>query len=538
MGTVPAGPAARGVPGGVNTTKGQTRIPIMSDTNNTSADSASTAASVAPAAKKPRSPYLAFFWGGLIMAVLCFWLGTKRLEIKRPARADAYFITGILGILSAAMAWSLGAAHERARRSQQSLQDSLDRLQDSMQDMPRELMEESVRVAAREAESRRADQERQARELRAALEQGIGAGFAPLAPAVAGRIEESLRGLSDSLRADREERASSLKATADTVSSLQSAQAEWSKASAALLEKLREQGTALHNDLGARDASARAAWDASTASARKAWDELAASARASWDQAATASAQGVQAALDGQMARVTALVESLSSRWDDSQRVQRESFAGEWREVLEKSQSLLEQSATAARAQLDQAAGVLRDTVAEAAASVASAATTATGTITAATTAASAAVRTATDDAAATVQVLAAEAESKLGATSAQAEEWLRNLSAAAATIGEALEAMRRGSEEATAHQEAGQAEWRATVEMFHQGMGGLLDRLQSLGSYTQGQAALLERMEEVIRSFEERSAELIEDTALKAQESLLDALDQAGARDAAPEKA
>jgi hypothetical protein len=40
--------------------------------------------------------------------------------------------------------------------------------------------------------------------------------------------------------------------------------------------------------------------------------------------------------------------------------------------------------------------------------------------------------------------------------------------------------------------------------------------------------------MDETIRAFEERSADLIEDTAMKAQESLLDALDQAGVRDAA----
>jgi hypothetical protein len=37
--------------------------------------------------------------------------------------------------------------------------------------------------------------------------------------------------------------------------------------------------------------------------------------------------------------------------------------------------------------------------------------------------------------------------------------------------------------------------------------------------------------MEAAIRAFEERSAELLEETALKAQESLLEALDKAGAR-------
>src|SRR5690606_9079202 len=152
----------------------------------------------------------------------------------------------------------------------------------------------------------------------------------------------------------------------------------------------------------------------------------------------------------------------------------------------------------------------------------------------AATAAAASAVQAASADASASLQRVSSEADAKLGATSAQAEEWLRNLSAAAGTIGEALEGMRRSSEETAAQQAAGQAEWRATVEMFHQGMGGLLDRLQALGSYTQAQAALLERMEEVIRSFEERSADLIEETAMKAQESLLDALDQAGSRDAA----
>jgi hypothetical protein len=288
-----------------------------------------------------RNPYLVFLWGGLIMAALCFWLATERLAIERPARADAYFITGILGILSAAMAWSLGAASERARRSQQSLQDSLNRLQDSMQDMPRSLMEESVKVAAREAEGRRADQERQARELREALGEGIRAGFAPLAPALSERIEASLAGLSDSLRHDREERSASLRATAEAVTSLQAAQGEWARASAALLEKLRAQGEALHADMTGRDAAGRAAWE----------------------QLATASTQGMQAALDIQMDKVRTLTETLSGKLD-----------GTLREVL-------------------------------------SAAT-------------------------ATVKSVGDEAGARLSATSGQAEEWLRNLSAAAASIG------------------------------------------------------------------------------------------------------
>ncbi len=459
---------------------------------------------------KAHNPYRVFFWGGLIMAAMCVYLATTRLAIKRPARADAYFITGIFGVLSAAMAFSLGKASERTQRTQQSLKDSLDRLQDSMKDMPRELMEESVRVAAREAESRRADQERQAHELRTALESGIQSGFAPMAPALAGRIEESLKGLSESLRSDREERAASLRATTDTVSALQAAQADWSKASSALLTQLREQGTTLHNDLGARDTAARTAWEANTASARAAWEQLAASARAAWEQSATASTQGIQATLDGQMAKVSGLVESLSSRWDETLHAQRESFAGEWREVLAKSQAQLEQGATTVREAITEASATVRTVTVDAAG----------------------AVRSASEEASSSVQSIATEVDARLGATSAQAEEWLRNLSAAAGTIGEAIEGMRRSGEETSVQQAAGQAEWRATVEMFHQGMGGLLDRLQALGSYAQAQEALLKRMDETIRAFEERSADLIEETALKAQESLLDALDQAGARD------
>lgn len=504
--------------------------------------------------RKPRNPYLVFFWGALLMAAVCFWLGTERLEIQRPARADAYFITGLLGILGAAMAWSLGASHERARRSQQSLQESLDGLQESMKDMPRSLMEESVRVAAREAESRRADQERQARELRTALEQGINAGFAPMAPAIAGRIEESLKGMSDALRSDREERAASLKATAETVASLQAAQAEWSKASSALLEKLREQGTALHNDLSARDASARAAWDQSAAaahaaweantasahaawettaaSAKAAWEELVAAARASWERAAESSTAGVQAALGAQMEKVTGLVETLSARWDETLGAQRESLTGEWREVLAESREQLEQAAAQAREYLAQSAEALGAAVTEASAAVQATTAAAAAAVRSASEEAAAALSSASTEASALVQRVSGEADTRLEATSGQAEEWLRSLSSAAGAISEALEAMRRTGEETAVQQAAGQAEWRATVEMFHQGMGGVLDRLQSLGSYTEGQAALLERMEEVIRSFEERSAELIEDTALKAQESLLEALDQAGARD------
>jgi hypothetical protein len=233
----------------------------------------STPPAPAPAPDAPKtgsgSPYRVFFWSALVMAVLCFGLGTMRLGIKRPARADAYFITGILGILSAAMAYSLGSAHERARRSQQGMQDSVDRLQDSMQDMPRSLMEESVKVAEREAAGRRADQERQARELRDALEEGMRTGFAPLAPALSDRIAASLGGLSDSLRQDREERAAVLRATSETVASLRAAQDEWAKSSADALGKLKAQGEAVLAGAATRDAEGRAALQAvATDSAR------------------------------------------------------------------------------------------------------------------------------------------------------------------------------------------------------------------------------------------------------------------------------
>lgn len=377
------------------------------------------------------SPYRVFFWSALAMCALCFWLGTQRLGDKHPARGDAYFITGILGILSASMAWSLGAAHERARRSQQGLQNAVDHLQDSMQDMPRTLMEESVKVAEREAAGRRADQERQARELRAALEEGMRTGFAPLAPALSDRIAASLGGLSEALRQDREERAAVLRATSETVASLRAAQEEWAKASADALGKLKTQGESILAGAASREAEGRAALQSVAAD----------------------SARGLRETLDAHLDKVGALTGGLASRWDETLKAQGEALRG-----------------------------------------------------------------------------FSGLADDRLRENAARAEEWLGSLSTAAGRIGEALESVRRGGDESAALQ----AEWRATVEMFHTGLGGLLDRLQSLATYAQGQEALLRRMDETIRSFEERSAELIEDTALKAQESLLEALDQAGSRDAA----
>jgi hypothetical protein len=466
-------------------------------------DNISETNSAAP--KKSRSPYAVFLWGGLIMAALCFYLGTTRLAIKRPARADAYFITGILGILSAAMAWSLGKAHERSLRSQQTLKDSVDRLQDSMVDMPRSLMEESVRVAEREAAGRRADQERQARELREALEGGIRTGFAPLAPALSERIEASLSGLSGALRDDREERAKGLRDMAETIGSLQVAQKEWAVSSSGLLEKLREQGAVLHKEIGERDASGRAALS----------------------EVSTAAAQRFQAAADAQLEKIRALTEGLAKNWDAA--------AQRLVEQTEKAASAVTESS---RAALDTALGEAREQW------------TSLRSVSAAQQDAFAAERKESlafaqeyfekssdallkglSSTAEAVKSVSAEAESSLRANADQAATWLESLSGAAGKIEAALQGMRQGGEESAAQQ----AEWRATVDMFHQGLGGVLDRLQSLASFTQGQEALLHKMEAAIRAFEDRSAELLEETALKAQESLLEALDQAGARAANP---
>jgi hypothetical protein len=460
-----------------------------------------TVTTTTPAAPKLRNPYTVFMWGGLVVAVACVFLALERLGIKRPARADAYFITGIFGLLSSAMAYGQGRAHERSLRSQQTLKDSVDRLQDSMQEMPRSLMEESVRVAEREAAGRRADQERQARELREALEGGITAGFKPLAPALSERIEASLSGLSDSLRSDREERSNSLRAMADTIGSLQSSQKEWATASASLLEKLREQGSVLHKEIGERDASGRSALaEVSAAAAEKFqaaadlqlakvrelteglaqnWDAAAQRLVAETEKAAASAASASRTALD------TAITEARE-QWTSLRSVstaQQEAFAAERKESLAFAQEYFEKSSDALLKGLASAGD--------------------------------------------TVKTVSEEAGSRLRENADQAAQWLESLSGAAGKIEAALQGMRAGGEESAAQQ----AEWRATVDMFHQGLGGVLDRLQSLATYSQGQEALLHKMEAAIRAFEERSAELLEETALKAQESLLEALDQAGAR-------
>jgi hypothetical protein len=207
---------------------------------------------------KKRNPYGVFMWGALLMAVVCFGMAARRIGDHRPARADGYTIAGILGLLSAAAAWSLGAAHERSRRNQEDLRASIDGLQERMQALPRALMEDSVKVAQQERQERRTDQERQAGELRRALEEGVRTGFAPIAPTLSEHIATALGSLSDSLRSDREERTQSLNGLAQTVSQLQTFQKEWSQNSSALLEKLRERGTALQKEISERDTSWRA----------------------------------------------------------------------------------------------------------------------------------------------------------------------------------------------------------------------------------------------------------------------------------------
>lgn len=469
------------------------------------------------------NPYTVFMWGGLVVAVACVFLAIERLGIKRPARADAYFITGIFGLLSSALAWGQGRAHERSLRSQQTLKDSVDRLQNSMSEMPRSLMEESVRVAEREAAGRRADQERQARELREALEGGITAGFKPLAPALSERIEASLSGLSESLRSDREERAKGLREMSDTISALQSAQKEWGAASSSMLEKLREQGTTLRKEIDERDAAGRATLTEVSAHAAKTLTEVSATAARTLAEVSSSAAEKFQAASDIQLEKVRELTEGLAKNWD----------AAAQRLVAE-TEKAAASAATASRTALDTALTEAREQWT----SFRSVSTAQQEAFAAERKEALAfaqeyfekssdALLKGLTSAGEAVKTVSEEAGSRLRENADQAAVWLETLSGAAGKIEAALQGLRQGGEESAAQQ----AEWRATVDMFHQGLGGVLDRLQSLATYTQGQEALLHKMEAAIRAFEERSAELLEETALKAQESLLEALDQAGAR-------
>jgi hypothetical protein len=116
------------------------------------------------------------------------------------------------------------------------------------------------------------------------------------------------------------------------------------------------------------------------------------------------------------------------------------------------------------------------------------------------------------------------DAGSRLEPVAAQAETWLQALSQTASKL-EAVFADAQRQTEAGAAQQTGFA---SVVADLRETLAGVLDRLQSLGSLGQGYEALLEKMEASIRRFEERSAEILEETALTAQESLLEALDRA----------
>ncbi len=439
--------------------------------------------------EKKSSPYSVFMWGALLTAVVCFGLAAQRMSAKRPARADAYVIAGILGLLSAAAAWSSGSAHERSRRSQESLQGSLEKLQERMQDLPRALMEDSVKVAEKERQERRIDQERHAGELRQSLQDGLNSGFAPIAPALSERIGASLNALSDSLRVDREERAKNLRDMGETVSGLQTFQKEWAQTSSALLTKLGEQGAVLHKELSERDTGWRTSLEklstelSSANSARfqsvsesqlaKAQEILGSLAK-TWDETAQANLAKMEAS-------VAKLSESFAAGWKDTQSESKEHF--------EKTSGALLQGLSSVKDSLAQGLGLAKETVSS----------------------------------------LSAEASQHIRSSTEQAEGWLEGLSRAAITLQEAAQGAQRMGEESSANQ----AGMKAVVEMLNQNLTGVLDRLQSFAAVSQTQEALLEKMEVTVRRFEERSAELLEENALKIQESFLDALERAESSEA-----
>jgi hypothetical protein len=407
--------------------------------------------------KNTGSPYAVFMWGALLMAVVCFGLSLERIAAKRPARADAYTIAGILGLLSAAAAWSLGSAHERSRRSQEGLQGALEKLQDRMQELPRALMEDSVKVAERERSERRSDQERQAGELRQALETGLKVGFAPLAPALSERIEASLGSLSDSLRMDREERSQSLREMGETFSKLQGFQKEWAQGSLALLEKLREQGTALQREISERDVS---------------W-------RAGLEKITEDSGVRFQSAADAHLTATRRILEDLTKHWDAATQ-----------SSLAKMENLLSLVTEASHAHLEKNSETLLQGLGNARESL---------------------------------QAISSHASDSLRGSAEQAQVWLQSLVHAAEKMQEAAQGAHRTGEESTATQSG----FKSSVDVLNQGLTGMLDRLQSFASLAQGQEALLEKMEATIRRFEERAVELLEDNALKVQESFLDALER-----------
>ena len=395
---------------------------------------------------KKRSPYGVFMWGALLMAVVCFGLAAQRLADKRPARADIYTIAGILGLFAVAGAWSQGSAHERSRRSQEGLQGALDRLQDRMQELPRALMEDSVKVAERERQERRVDQERHAGELQHALEEGLHAGFAPLAPALSERIAASLGSLSESLRVDREERSKSLREMAGTVSGLQAFQKEWAQGSSTLLEKLREQGNALQREISERDNGWRT---------------------------------GLEKLFADSLTKMESAVSEISTASREVLGSQQQAFSSEWRGVQSETRAHFEKTVEA----LHQGLSSARESL----------------------------------------NVVSAAAAEKIRSSADQAGAWLESLSQAATTMQAAAQEARSLGEESAASQSG----FKAAVEILNHSLTGMMDRMQSLASLTQGQEALLEKMESTVRRFEDRSVELLEENALKLQETFLDVLDR-----------
>lgn len=430
--------------------------------------------------EKKSSPYAVFMWGALLTAVACFGLASQRLSAKRPARADAYVIAGILGLLSAAAAWSSGSAHERSRRSQDSLRDSLEKLQDRMQDLPRALMEDSVKVAEKERQERRVDQERQAGELRAALQEGLDKGFAPIAPALSERVGNSLNALSDALRADREERAKNLREMADTVSGLQAFQKEWAQTSSALLAKLGEQGTALQREVSERDAS----W-------RTNLEKLSAENTTRFQSAAESQLSKAQETLADLVKNWEEISQSNLTKMEASVAKLSEFFAANLKDTHSESKTQFEATTSALLQGLSGAKESLLQGLSHAKESF---------------------------------TTMSAEASGQIRSSASQAGEWLEGLSRAASTLQDAAQGAQRMGEESSANQ----AGMKAVVEMLNQSLTGVLDRLQTFAAVSQAQEALLEKMETTVRRFEERSAELLEENALKIQESFLDALERA----------
>ena len=213
--------------------------------------------------------------------------------------------------------------------------------------------------------------------------------------------------------------------------------------------------------------------------------------RAEWEKALKESELRFQAVSDAHLARTREAFAALAKTWDDAAQGQlakieaglagvSNAFATGWKEIRSGSESHFKAGGDA----LLQGLGAARESL----------------------------------------TAMSAEAAQRLRDSAAQAEASLQKLSDAAGKMHDAAQDARRMGEDSSAHQ----AGLKAAVEMLNQGLTGVLDRLQSFASLAQGQEALLEKMEAAIRRFEERSAEMLEDNALKIQESFLDALEKA----------